>query len=77
MIRAADGRNEIVAPHCKPYHAVPIEKVSAQSLPKTGVFRDRAGDFREILVQVAAFRRLETDTNRTKSPQNAGFWRKG
>jgi hypothetical protein len=46
---------------CRHYHTVPVEKVSAQSLSKTGVFRVWAGDFREILIEVADFRRLETN----------------
>jgi hypothetical protein len=44
---------------CQPYYAAPIKKVSTPSLPKTGVFRRWAGDFREILAQVAGFRRLD------------------
>ena len=63
--------------HCHVYHAVPIKKVSTQSLPKTGIFRRRAGDFPEILVQVAGFRRLETSPKRTNSPQIAGVSRIG
>jgi hypothetical protein len=53
---------------CHSYHAVTIEIVSTQSLCKTGIFRRRAGDFGQILVEVAGFRRLETDPKRPKSP---------
>jgi hypothetical protein len=36
-------------------HMLAIEKVSTQSLRKTGIFRAGAGDFREILAEVADF----------------------
>jgi hypothetical protein len=39
---------------------VEIEIVSAQSLPKTGIFAALAGDFSEILVKVVDFGSLET-----------------
>jgi hypothetical protein len=35
--------------YCRPYYTVEIEIVSTRSLLKTGIFRARAGDFREIL----------------------------
>jgi hypothetical protein len=51
------------------------KSVSAKSLPKTGVSANLAGDFREILAKVVAFRSLETSAVRAKMPYFAGFSR--
>jgi len=42
---------------------------------KTGVSANLAGDFREILAKVAAFRNLEISAVRAKMPYFAGFSR--
>src|ERR1700744_4226859 len=57
----------------RPLQALRSKFVSADSLSKTGVFADEAGDFRWILAKVADFRRLETGQNSLKIPINAGF----
>jgi hypothetical protein len=52
---------------------VQIEKVSAESLPKTGIFPIGAGDFRQILALVALFWSLETSRGTQENPYFAGF----
>jgi hypothetical protein len=59
--------------HCQLYHAVVIELVSANRLPKTGISAVWAGDFRHFLAKVADFRRPETLGNRTKTLEYAGY----
>ena len=66
-------RNSAARFHCQPYRSVGSKFVSAESLPKTGVFTVLAGDFRKILARVAIFRSLETNRKCTKSLQNARF----
>jgi hypothetical protein len=56
-----------------PCHSVLIEKVSAESLPKTGIFPISAGDFRQILPLIALFRSLETSHSSQESPHFRGF----
>jgi len=53
----AGSKNEITHRHC---HVVQVEKVSAQSLPKTGILPVSAGDFRQFLARVVLSRGLET-----------------
>ncbi len=54
--------------HYQPYRAVVIEIVSIESLPKTGVFPVWAGDFRQILAQVADFKVSGDRSGMRKSP---------
>lgn len=50
------------------YQAVRSKLISADSLSKTGIFADEAGDFRWILARVADFQRLETGQKAMKTP---------
>jgi hypothetical protein len=62
------NRGKKAGSNCQPYRAVRSKFVSTESLLETGIFAGWPGDFREILAEVADFRRLETDAERTKSP---------
>lgn len=55
------------------YQAVRSKLISADSLSKTGIFADEAGDFRWILARVGDFQRLETGQKAMKNPINAGL----
>ena len=61
---------------CRHSHAVAIERVSTQSLPKNGSIPPGGEKFSPDLAEVADFRRLETNPKRTKTPPHAGFCRK-
>ena len=60
--------------HCDAHVAVDIEKVSARSLPKTGVLREAARDFREILAEVATLRRPHSRAVAHKTPYFKGLF---
>jgi hypothetical protein len=61
---------------CRHSHAVAIERVSTQSLPKNRSIPPGGEKFSPDLAEVADFRRLETNPKRTKTPPHAGFCRK-
>jgi hypothetical protein len=69
----AGSKNEITHRHC---HVLQVEKVSAQSLPKTGILPVSAGDFRQFLARVVLSRGLETPFRMQESAYFAGFSRR-
>ena len=58
---------------CRLRQSVQVEKVSAESLPKAGIFPIGAGDFRQILALVALFWSLETSRRTQENPYFTGF----
>jgi hypothetical protein len=60
---------------CRPRAAVVMKIVSADSLRKTGIFADKAGDFRRFPPQVRRAGSPETKSNSRNAGISGPFWR--
>ena len=61
--------------HCPSRAAVVIKPVSADSLRRTGIFADKAGDFRRFPLKVGRTGRPETKSNARKAGISGTFSR--